>query len=344
MDIKENENIFTILPGVFYNPAMILSRSVSSSILEVLNEELNILDCFSASGIRGLRYKLENKNVNKIGFVDISNKAIENIKQNLNNLGINGKIYHSNVENVFEKLEEEYNFIELDPFGSPAPYTKYAVNYLKKKRGGYLSITATDTAVLCGKDWRASIKYYNAMPLRNYFCHETGLRILFYHLVSEAFKQHMFVEPIISFYYRHQMKIIIKLSKRKNDNLINSIGYVFWNKQSLKTDFKKIYETHLNLLAAGPLWIDRLENKEILNKALKRTDKKTKIFIEKLIYEDDSIPYFYSLHAIGKMLSLSQLPKVKDVIKILGGNSTITHFRGDGIKTKEYEKLIKLFK
>ena len=52
--------------------------------------------------------------------------------------------------------EEKFGFVDLDPFGTPAPFIDAAI----RSSGKYLGVTATDTAPLCGAHLKAGIRRY----------------------------------------------------------------------------------------------------------------------------------------------------------------------------------------
>ena len=61
MKIQEENTNFEVSKDVFYNPNMQFCRSFCSLAVGALEEKLNVLDAFCASGIRGIRYAKENK-------------------------------------------------------------------------------------------------------------------------------------------------------------------------------------------------------------------------------------------------------------------------------------------
>ncbi len=338
--------------GVFYNKHMELSRDISSLIVGSIESKLNILDGFCASGIRGIRYYVENSNVEGITFVDISREAIKRAEENARKNNVEFSLHEGDILNYLLK-ERKHNFIELDPFGSPSFYIRYAIHALKDYKRAYLSATATDTAVLCGKHKEACLKYYGAKPLRNYFCHETGLRILIYHIQREAFHHHFLVKPLVSFYYRHQMKVIVELVKgaKLSNRALKNIGFVCWNKETFETCFNDVYLQCNCGEYAGPLWIGSLHDDEVVKKALKKAEKrgwkKAGKMLSLFLEENHMPPYFFSIHALGKLLKIKQLPKVSDVIKKAeeqGVNMTRTHFSGDGVKTERIDELVSVLK
>ncbi len=344
----KEKNVEFNVEEVFYNKHMELSRDISSLIVGSIEDELNVLDGFSASGIRGIRYYLENNNVKEVTFVDISEEAIKRAEENAKKNNIKYALYNGDILTYLLK-EKKHNFIELDPFGSPSFYVRYAIHALKDYKKAYLSLTATDTAVLCGRHKEACLKYYGGKPLRNYFCHETGLRILLYHVQREAFHHHFLIRPLVSFYYRHQMKVIVELIKgaKLSNKGLENIGFVCWNRETFKTSYTNIFSHCKYDKYSGPLWIGDLHNDDVVRKALNRARnngwKKAEKMLSLFLEENHMPPYFFSIHVLGKLLKINQLPRVRDVIKKaeeLGVKVTRTHFQGDAVKTHKLDDLI----
>ncbi|MGC9005860.1 MAG: methyltransferase [Candidatus Micrarchaeia archaeon] len=244
MEFEESEEQdikFYTTEDVFYNPHMELSRTLSSLLVGALEENLRVVDGMAASGIRGMRYKKENGNVENVAFVDVYTKAVECIKKGIAANKIKAHIFKSDINRFLFNSTNEYNFIELDPFGTPTPHAYFAVRALRNLKTGYISITATDTAVLCGAHKKACLKNYHSKPLRNYFCHETGLRILINHIARIAHEFNLGIVPLFSFYYRHQMKTIMKLEKggKKADENLNHVGCINFCPSCLNTTYGK---------------------------------------------------------------------------------------------------------
>jgi tRNA (guanine26-N2/guanine27-N2)-dimethyltransferase len=158
--------------GVFYNPAMKLSRDLHVAFAKKLDFSGILLDGLAASGIRGIRLAIE-ADFN-VEFCDTSALATETIATNLNLNGIKSKIHNLPVEELL--LKKKYDGIDIDPFGTPAPYIEAALKGLNDN--GILGISATDTAVLCGAKPSICLKRYSAMSMKRVAAKEIGIRIL----------------------------------------------------------------------------------------------------------------------------------------------------------------------
>ncbi|RME80241.1 MAG: hypothetical protein D6769_00110 [Methanobacteriota archaeon] len=306
--------------GVFYNPEMKLSRDISVAILREV-EEGRWLDAFTATGIRGIRYNLEAGK--EVDFLDRSKKAISCCKKNLKRNNIEGNVIEGSFDDYSNGI---YDGIELDPFGSPAQHIGHAIDLVGE---GVLSVTATDSLMLCGIQKEALKKYYGAIGLHNFFCHETAVRILMKKVADEAMKRDRGIMPICSFYYRHQFKTIVRVGKRYYEKSKKNVGMAVWEGRDY-----------------GPIWKGSLHDKKIIKKATsqdKRASKYLSLFEEEL----DQLHSFYSVGVLSSKLKVRP-PKLSDIIEGLRGrgyNATRTHFMANAFKSNADEEAIEeLFK
>jgi release factor glutamine methyltransferase len=86
------------------------------SIRTTSNEQrtIKVLDIFAGSGCIGIAI-LKNIRKSHVDFVDIDEKAVEQIKINLKLNKISPKRYRVIKSNVFEKVKEKYDFIFANP-------------------------------------------------------------------------------------------------------------------------------------------------------------------------------------------------------------------------------------
>src|SRR5574341_777189 len=198
----ENSSFPPSSAAVFYNPAMRMNRDIAVAAIACFsknNPDYTYLDALSASGIRGLRIAIE------VGLgttmSDWDETSFELIKKNidLNNLS-NCNALKRNANVVM--LDNSFDIIDLDPFGSPAPFLD-AASFSAKR---LLCITATDTAPLCGAHKKAGIRNYAAVPLKTDYYPEMGVRILMGALARTLVKYDKAMVPLLSYasahYYR----------------------------------------------------------------------------------------------------------------------------------------------
>ncbi len=306
---------------VFYNPVMKFNRDVSVLILKQLKkEDMQIALPLSGTGVRGVRFlkELPSKMIKEIYFNDNSEKAIGLIKKNLEINNIKNKFTISNLDaNEFLVKGFGFDYIEIDPFGSPNHFLSNSV--MRLSRDGILAVTATDTAALSGTYKKACERKYWAIPKKNELMHEIGLRILIrkVQLIGMDFEKALI--PIYSYSRDHYMRIFFRCDKgkKKCDEISKQLG---------------MFEE------AGPMWLGPL--KEI---KLKSDDE----FI-KLINNELDVLGFYDLHALAKKGEISSLPKIEKLIEEIKKTkykASRTHFSLTAIKTdmskEEFLKCLK---
>lgn len=334
----------------FYNPTLEVDRDINVIFCQFIARKgaKKMLDGLSATGIRGIRIAKEIEGDIDMHINDVNPVSYEIIRKNVERNKVNVKIFCENICSLL--LKEKYDYIDIDPYGSPAPFINCVFKGLKRK--GYVSFTATDTATLCGIYRNACIRRYHAFPLRGQAMKEIGLRILIGYIARQATTFDYGFQPMLSYTHSHFFRIYGKMEKgaKKADNTIGNIGWIFW-----KNGWKVCnFDCFPSSLFAGPLWIGKLHNKNFLNEMEKimRKKKLRKLKeIEKLLNvfkEEEALPIlFYESRYIAREMKVKQLKLVKiiEMLRENGYEAGKTHFMPDAFKTNApYEEIIKLFR
>ncbi len=365
--IKE-ESISFDSKNTFYNPEMRFCRSFFSLAVGALEGKLKLLDAFCASGIRGIRYAKENKNVKEITFLDLSKNAITASKKNTKTNKLKAKFVNDKIEK-FCTVFLDYDFVEIDPFGTPVPYLNDIMRSQNDKKEWFLSVSATDTAVLCGPQATACLKNYHSKSLNNEFTHEVGTRI-FIKRVAEAAAEHNFgITPLISLSDRHYIKLLLKVVRGADasDDTIKQLGFVsYCNICGWRTYGKRMKNSCEQCKCetdyGGQLWLGELHDKKLLQKMLKLNEKRNytdakelEKKLQLLIGELDMPAFYYNVHLLCKKVKSASVPKIDDFIKKIEARGTLqvasrqsiarrTHFSDVSIKSdagvKELKKAI----
>ncbi|MDD5171691.1 MAG: tRNA (guanine(10)-N(2))-dimethyltransferase [Candidatus ainarchaeum sp.] len=346
--LEEDGITFSTAKTVFYNPAMRLCRSMSSLAVGAIGEKLEVVDAFCASGIRGIRYAKENKNVKKLTFIDIDKRAIALAKKNAKTNKLKADAVVGNISRL--AFEHDADFLEIDPFGTPSPYLVDAFRYFNTKKLAYLSVTATDVAVLCGGKTAACMKNYHSRPMNNEFTHETGLRIMLKKVTETAAEFNMGITPLVSFSDKHYLKSVVMV-KRSADlayDSLKQLGHIsFCNKCGFRSSGVFPERSCANCGAendyAGPLWLGELHDPSFIGKMLELNQKRKYADREQMDHmlslmlgEIGMPPYFYNVHALCKLQQLKSVPKMDDILAKLrksGHKAVRTHFSPVAIKT-----------
>ena len=309
---------------VFYNPVMKFNRDTSVLLLKCFERKFSICDPLAGTGIRGIRFLLELKNV-EVDMNDISEESVKLIKKNLKLNKIKNLKIGNKDANVFLLESKGYDYIDIDPFGFPGNFLDAAVKRLGRE--GILAVTATDTSALSGTFPKACLRKYWALPKRDAIMHETGLRILIRKVQLIGVSHNKALTPIFSYSKDHYMRVffLCEKSKKASDEIIKQHG--------MFND-------------SGPMWLGKLWNNEIVEKMYDNADVELKKFM-KLIKEESKIEQlgFYHIHDIckkeGKIVPNYEILFKK--IKAKKYQVSRTHFDEVGIRSDvPYKELVRL--
>jgi len=329
--------------GVFYNPVMGVNRDISILLLNsIKKKDMQIADPLAATGIRSIRFlrELGKSKIKKIFINDCSRDAVKSIKENLTLNKINHKSKKIEIRNedanLFLLNSSGFDYIDIDPFGTPNPFLDSACKRLARE--GILAVTATDTSALCGTYINACKRKYWALPSKGAMMHETGLRILIRKIQLIAAQYDKALTPIFSYSKEHYMRVFLRNEKGKN-----------------KVD--GILRLHGALNNAGPMWIGPLWDMRLASVIYKNAlksgifGKNAELLKFLAIIRDESeinAAGFYDLHGIcskNKVKNLSKKSVIIKRIKKLGYRAASTHFKGEGVRSDvPYQKLAGLLR
>jgi tRNA (guanine26-N2/guanine27-N2)-dimethyltransferase len=252
----------------------------------------------------------------------------------------------------FGAPRKRFDVVDIDPFGSPAPFLDSAIRALRD--GGLLALTATDMAPLCGVHPKACIRKYGGKPLRTEYCHELAVRLLAGCLATVAAKHEIGMRVVFCHSSDHYIRLYATLGygAKKADDSINEMGYVLhcfncFQREIVRGLFRinhrnECPECHSQLSMAGPLWIGKIFSTQFTEQM--QEESKRKIFrqkakIQKILAlannEVDAPITYYVLDRISRKLGLP-VPSVRNVLKCLeeaGFQGSLTHFSPNGIRT-----------
>ena len=355
---------------VFYNPVMKDNRDISVQLLQTLGKNLQVCDLLAGSGIRSIRFlkELKKGTIKNILINDKSADFFKIMKQNLklNKINENSIKYYKkesdykykiekNKQNINRKLitnklinitNEEANtllyktsgfdYIEIDPFGSPNPFLDSAAKMIS--RNGVLAVTATDTAALTGTYLNPTKRKYWAQSLRNELMHEIGLRILIRKIQLIGAQYEKALIPVLSYTKDHYYRTYLKCKKSKTE--VDSIQKQHQYFLHCKNCFANEYSHYNNkqccgkqMLWAGPMWSGKLQDRKTVIKM--RLDQEN-LFLKQLLDEDSiNSAGFYNIHIMAKKKK-TNLPKFEEIMKRIKKQNykvSRTHFSNLSLKT-----------
>ncbi len=330
-----------VTDGVFYNPRMKFCRDVDMVVFSELKAK-NYLDALAGSGVRGIRAMLE-ADYDNVVFNDKNPKACEVIRKNLEMNELKAEVLCRDA--VALMRERKFDHIDLDPFGSPAEFIDAACFSAKR----FLSVTATDTAALCGSAPVSGLRKYSTYAIKTEFYHEVGLRNLIGKIAREATKYEKSLEVLISWAKEHYYRVYVKFksSPRLAGKLYEKIGFLYYCKNCLNRTWRNFYEEPeavcscgKKFVELGPLWLGELHSKEFVSNL--KAEKSVEKLLGRIKEEMHSIGY-YNIHAICFKLRVSPPPlsKIIEKLRDMGYEASKTRFEGANLKTNADVRVLK---
>ncbi|MGD6852685.1 MAG: tRNA (guanine(10)-N(2))-dimethyltransferase [Candidatus Bathyarchaeia archaeon] len=343
---------------VFYNPVMEFNRDLSVLALQayqhMVGHEVNICEPLTSQGIRGIRYAAEIAGASRVLLSDISTKACELAQHNiaLNHLEDRITLKHSDANRTLANNaspKKRFDIIDIDPFGTPAPYLDSALRALKNR--GLLAATATDLAPLCGVHAKACLRKYGGKPLRTEYCHELAVRLLCGSIAATAAKHDIGVKVLFSHSSDHYIRVYAQIGygAKKSDESLRATGYILhcfscMHREIAHNPFgcSTCPECGSKMDWAGPLWTGAIADEAFVEQmltenraaAFRNSAKITKLLTQ--IKAEATMPATY--YVIDKLSGKDNLPAPSNqtflaALKDAGFKAVPTHFNPRGLKT-----------
>ena len=353
---------------VFYNPRMIFNRDISVLAVRAYVEKyaphkpVHAVDALSGTGVRAVRYAVESSNDIIVHANDVDPKACQLIRENIALNGLIGKVtsHCTDANALLETLrrEEPILLVDIDPFGSPAPFSHAALRAVGHR--GLLALTATDLAVLEGSKKRAAARKYWVTITKTPESKEIGLRTLIGYIARVAASNDKAVYPVLAYYADHYYRVYMLVSRgaRRADHMLESyISNAIYCPKAGKTFLKENCPSGERGITIGPLWSGPLFDSKFINLILEiltefdylETKKRIKKLLTTLSEEASvcSSCIFYRLDSIASA-HVPRIPKISTVIDVLRGMGYLasrTHFHPMGIRTNApYDSVVEALK
>jgi len=343
---------------VFYNPVMEFNRDLTvlafRAYQKLVNHEVSICEPLTSQGIRGIRFAAEIDGVNRVLISDISTKAVELAQHNieLNNLQDKITLKHSDANRTLSNNaspKKRFDIIDIDPFGTPAPYLDSAFRALKNK--GLLAATATDLAPLCGVHAKACVRKYGGKPMRTEYCHELAVRLLAGCMAKVAAQHDIGMQVLFSHSSDHYIRVYAQIAygAKKADDSLKATGYIqhcfsCMHREITHQPFgcPTCPECGSKMDYAGPLWTGPIADQGFVERIIAEKQKVTfrnSAKISKLLTQiknEATAPATY--YVIDKLSGKLNLPAPAnqtfiEALKKAGYHAMPTHFNPRGIKT-----------
>ncbi|KAJ9119628.1 hypothetical protein QFC22_003337 [Naganishia vaughanmartiniae] len=201
-----------------------------------------VLEALSATGLRSIRYAQELPNVGLVLANDMSPKACEAMRRNVefNNVQAipnepteeqpnRGLVARGKGRKKFKKLgvvvnegdantliynhrveADRVEVIDLDPYGTAAPFIDSSIQGVQD--GGLVCVTCTDLAVLAGSNYpEKCFANYGGAPAKAEYSHEGALRLVLGSLSSSAARYGRYIEPLLSLSIDFYLRVFVRV-------------------------------------------------------------------------------------------------------------------------------------
>ena len=315
----------------FFNPAAKLNRDLSVLAYKAFTPSLarkTFADALTGIGARALRVAVEVPEMEQIYGNDINSIAIEQAGQAAKINSVSDRC-HFSIDEVCKFLlhgdseGERFGIVDLDPFGTPAKHVDCVLRAVLD--GGLVSVTATDTAVLCGIYPEVCLRRYYGRPLNNSYGNETAIRLLLSLLALTASRLELAIKPIFVHATMHYLRVYASMSVSSSEanEVYSSIGYVM---HCFQCGHRFMTQEYANpkcelcggaMRTGGQLWIGSIQNKEFVKKMLGYdAERQSKKVLEAAAEEASNIPYYYKADEISAKLRTNPHPVLKVIEKL----------------------------
>ena len=305
--------------------------------------------------MRGVRFALEVPDIREIIMGDLNPNAVRLSEENVRRNGVQEKVRVSlsDANVLLTSLSApglRLDYVDLDPFGSPAPFMDSAVRATRSR--GLLALTATDMAPLCGVHVRSCLRKYGAIPMRVGYSKEIAIRILLGALARVASAHDMGIRPLLCHATDHYARAYcyIERGPGKANESSSKLGYIAHCPSCHEREVIHGLAGHLEgrcpscgsrRLISGPLWTGNLFNKGFCRAVLGElggapwVSPRAGRLLARLVEEAEGPPTYYAIHRLCDDLGIA-MPSTGSLIRALreqGFWASRTHFDPQGVRT-----------
>lgn len=333
---------------VFFNPAASLNRDITV-VLAAAGRGRTFCDSMAGVGARGVRVAKEVEGVSAVTLADFNDAALRVAERSARLNRVSGRCsFVVSETNAFLASrfgrDERFDYVDVDPFGTPIRHIQAAL--AATSNGGVLSLTATDTAVLCGVQERTCRRRYGGSPLNNHFHHETGIRVLLGAVARLGAMLDIGAEPVAAHSTRHYLRVFVRVNvgASKADAALKGIGHISWcpycGEASSGVDpSPACLSCGKKAKVAGPLWVGDVTEEETVRTAARAAEDKglarAADAMESLAGVDRFPPWSFSLERICSSMKVPSVPEdmVYRTLVQSGHAVARTPFEKTGLKT-----------
>ena len=282
----------------------------------------------AATGVRGLRLLNESGAFARMLLTEASDEAVGVLRENA------GRWPNAEVEQRDGRrapAEAEFDYVDIDPYGSPAPFVPAAFTALRP--GGILAATATDMMVLAGVQAGACERKYGARPIRGRLGPEGGLRILLGYLAGEARSRGLLARPLVAYVREHHVRVVVRVTVAGDEPPADPVGTIApteWT--GPRVGDRGPY---------GPLWLGPLFDPDLVRDLRVPPTSHEPAATERLLatWQEEisaDVPFYYESNQLASALTLATPPPLESFVADLrraGYRAARTHVRPEGFRT-----------
>ncbi|KAM5309281.1 tRNA (guanine(26)-N(2))-dimethyltransferase isoform 2-T2 [Glossophaga mutica] len=346
----------------------------TATVGEICEEGLRVLEGLAASGLRSIRFAREVPGLRLVVANDASARAVDLIRHNVQLNEVAHLVQPSQADARMlmyqhQRVSDRFEVIDLDPYGSPAPFLDAAVQAVSE--GGLLCVTCTDMAVLAGNSGETCYSKYGAMALKSRACHEMALRIVLHSLDLRANCYQRFVVPLLSisadFYVRVFVRVFtgqakVKASASKQALVFQCVGCGTFHLQRLGKA-SGVSGGRVKFSAAcgppiapecehcgqrhqlgGPLWVEPIHDLDFVSRVLGavstnpsrfHTSERIRGVLSVITEELPDVPLYYTLDQLSSTIHCNtpSLLQLRSALLHAGFRVSLSHACKNAIKT-----------
>ncbi|CAM9094406.1 unnamed protein product [Hapterophycus canaliculatus] len=292
---------------------------------------IKILDALAATALRSIRYVKEIPGVMEVVVNDLDEAAVQAAQRNIDFNQVDSSKIRVQQGDAISAMhtssasKQRFDVIDLDPYGSAAPFLDAAVQCVEE--GGLLCVTCTDMGVLSGGHPETCYAKYGSMPTKGKYLHEMALRIVLHALEAQANRYRRHIVPVLSlsidFYVRLFVRVFtspaeVKKACTKAAYVHQSLGCGSFFLQPVGKMSNNNYnpsltsgdglcpQTGMRFKVGGPIWSPAMHSQEWVGLLLDRvqqnrgphppaTRKRIHGMLTSVSEELPDVPLFYSL-------------------------------------------------
>lgn len=282
----------------------------------------------AATGVRGLRLLLESRFLDRLLLTEAHPMAFELLERNV---ALHpGRGAEARAHDARRAPEPEgFEFVDLDPYGSPLPFLPAALDALTP--GGVLGVTATDLRVLAGVERGAAERRYGGRPIRGRLGPEGGLRILLAHLAGLAAGRGRTLRPLLGYVRDYHVRVYVRLERGEPTPLpVGTVDPTTWTGPKLP-----------GALPYGPMWLGPLFDRDLVRALRPIATAAQPSALDRIVsrFADEveaDTPFYYESNTLAQGAALPHPPAVDaliDALRAEGYPAGRTHAREGAFRT-----------